>query len=99
MSLSIDAPTPPPVPTVWAYSDPSSDAAFSPVVWLPLTFLLTACLLFISLRRAHALRLYADAQDWSVRATDKVPMDILESYTTTRQIGSDKCILSAAPSF
>ncbi|SGY48102.1 BQ5605_C001g00613 [Microbotryum silenes-dioicae] len=64
MTLSIDAPTPTPVPTVWAYSDPSSDAAFSPVVWLPLTFLLTTCLLFISLRRAYALRLYADAQDW-----------------------------------
>ncbi|SCV74248.1 BQ2448_6680 [Microbotryum intermedium] len=64
MSRSIDAPLPTQTPTVWAYSDPSSDAAFSPVVWLPLTFLLTTCLLFISLRRAHALRLYADAQDW-----------------------------------
>ena len=40
-----------------ADTDPAADTALSPWIWVPLIFLVFACLLFVSFRRAKAFEL------------------------------------------
>ncbi|KAM0746233.1 hypothetical protein T439DRAFT_329955 [Meredithblackwellia eburnea MCA 4105] len=49
------------------FSDPTTDprdTALSPWVWVPLSLTAVACFVFVSVRRAHSLRIWGRIVDW-----------------------------------